>query len=408
MQSHTTSTFRIIDEIEEAARVAYAVDISARKHNVILIVGDALRPDHMGVYGYPRDTTPRLSELSTQGRVQRVDHVVAVCGESACGLLGMTRSKYVHQLSQRPFSMPEVLKRYGYRIDLILGGDHTSFYGLRQAYGDIDSYYDGSIAAGRYANDDLLVAERVAQLPDWDGQPVMLQLHLMSTHALGRRHPEYAVFEPAESYGRLVALSGWVEPDADTVVKARNFYDNGVRQFDAMVAQILDQLSSKGYLDHAVVIVTADHGELLGEHGRFGHQKVYEPSLRIPLLLIRFGYEGDRISSPRLATQADIAPTILHELAMPIPSTWSGQALQRPEPRTVIHFQQANQIGLYDLRQLGHVLKYWRDLESGDEFAFDVLADPGEQRNMLNELGEEQLAGYRVTVLPAAAARRKN
>lgn len=408
MQSHTTSTFRNIDELENAARSAYVTNDSASKRNVILIAGDALRPDHMGTYGYSRDTTPRLSALKTQGLVQQVDRVVAVCGESACGLLGTTRSKYVHQFSQRSFSLPEVLRRYGYRVDLILGGDHTSFYGLRQAYGDIDSYYDGSLASGHYANDDRLVVERIAQLPEWDGQPVMLQLHLMSTHALGRRHPEYGIFEPAASYSRLVVLSGLATADAGTIEKARNFYDNGVRQFDALVGQMLDELQRKGYLDQALVVVTADHGELLGEHGRFGHQNVYEPSLRVPLLLVRFGYEGDRIPSPPLASQADIAPTILHELAMPIPSTWAGQALQQPQPRTTIHFQQANQVGLYDLQQPGMVMKFWRDLDSGKEFAFDVLADPGEQRNKITELGERQLADYRAAVLPAAAARRRN
>ncbi len=59
--------------------------------------------------------------------------------------MAIARSKYVYQLSKDSYSLTELLKQYGYRVDMILGGDHTNFYGLRELYGAFDDYFDGSM-----------------------------------------------------------------------------------------------------------------------------------------------------------------------------------------------------------------------------------------------------------------------
>src|SRR5690606_22898659 len=106
--------------------------------------------------------------------------------------------------------------------------------------------------------------------------------------------------------------------DAEAREAAINFYDNGVFQFDYYVGEVLDQLKSKGYLENALVVITADHGEALGDHGEFGHAKgVWFPVQHVPLIMLRFGYEPpSAIEQPAMASQIDIAPTILHELGM--------------------------------------------------------------------------------------------
>src|SRR5690606_8624800 len=111
---------------------------------------------------------------------------------------------------------------------------------------------------------------------------------------------------------------------------ATNYYDNGVVQFDRVVSQLLEHLQHKGYLDNALVVITGDHGELLGEHGQFSHAKtVYDAVLRVPFVLIRYGYEADQqLRSDMVSSQVDIAPTILSELRMPLPSTWVGTPIQ--------------------------------------------------------------------------------
>ena len=83
---------------------------------------------------------------------------------------------------------------------MILGGDHINFYGLRDIYGKVDSYYDGSMERTLYANDDQLVIKRLDQIAPSDGHQTMFQFHLMSTHVLGSRNKLQGEFEPQANY----------------------------------------------------------------------------------------------------------------------------------------------------------------------------------------------------------------
>jgi glucan phosphoethanolaminetransferase (alkaline phosphatase superfamily) len=406
LQNNSIDAFAHIDAREDESRGKYVSTHLGHKRNVILIVGDALRRQNMAIFGYHRPTTPYLSSLKAQGRLNLVEGMRSVCAESSCGLLSTSRSKYVHEYSRRSFGLLEVLKLHGYRIDLILGGDHTSFYGLKDAYGDVDSYFDGSQARNAYANDDEVVVDKVGDLPPWDGKPTMIQLHLMSSHALGRRHLQNEIFTPASNYSKLIALNGLVSPNADEMEAATNYYDNGVVQLDEAIRRVISSLQSKGYLEDALVVVTGDHGELLGEHGFFGHQRVLEPALSVPFVLTRFGYPGSVLPQRVLASQVDIAPTIATELGIAIPATWSGVALQRKTTRTRLFFQQANWIGVYDASVPGELLKYVRDMRSGRETLVDLLGDERETQNLLETAQASRIAMMRSAVLPLAATSR--
>jgi glucan phosphoethanolaminetransferase (alkaline phosphatase superfamily) len=384
---------------EDAARASLKPASAARRRNVVVIVVDALRPDHMGVYGYHRDTTPWLSRVAGDGRLQRYDGLRSVCSESACGLLGLFASRYVHELPARPITLHQVLKTNGYRVEAILGGDHTRFYGLDSLYRGIDRYRDGgdpvarAEAGGiRYQNDDTFVLRTVEALPKWAGTPTMLQLHLMSAHLLGNRITPQAPFSPARPY-RVT--------DSEPSPSATNWYDNGVVQTDDMIRKLLEALSSRGYLDDAIVLITADHGEALGEHGHFTHAHgLHEPVIKIPLLLMTYGAPMARPLHARgAASQIDIAPTLLEELGVPAPPTWTGVTLTAPGPAEPIRFQQGSEIGLIDARDPSALLKYWVDSRTGVERAYDLSVDPQERNDLANRLAPERRREYRLDVM---------
>jgi glucan phosphoethanolaminetransferase (alkaline phosphatase superfamily) len=379
-----------LDAREDAARAAYEPAAQAERRNVILIVVDALRPDHMGIYGYGRGTTPNLARLERAGRMRKARSLRAACSASACGLLSISSSKFVHQFSSRPILLQEILRRHGYRVHMILSGDHTAFYGLRQAYGELDSYYDGRTAGRwKYMNDDELVLERLAAFPAWDGVPVMMQFHLMATHALGRRANAAPQAAPwADSRGPLI----------DT-------YDSAVLRADAHIRRILETLERKGYLRNAVVAITSDHGEALGEHGRYNHtNSVREEVLRIPFVLVSYGYRPARgIDGRALASQVDIAPTLLEELAMRPPRTWSGAPLQEAAAGGVVYFQQHSEVGFFDPRDPGEIWKYWINFRTGEEYAFNLRLDPGETANAIGELPPQRVREWRVQALPGTS-----
>jgi glucan phosphoethanolaminetransferase (alkaline phosphatase superfamily) len=389
-----------LDAEADAARTAYRPNPSAQRLNLVLIVVDALRADHLGVYGYPRDTTPNLSQLERAGKLRKVGSMRAACSSSVCGLLSIMSSKFVHQLSYGPMTLQEALRRHGYRIHLVLSGDHTNFYGLKAAYGPVDSYVDGDSSHGRqYVNDDQLVLDHLEQFPDWDGNPVFIQFHLMSVHILGRRDGAAAKYRPAENYARL-PLRALANARSERGV---NYYDNGVLQTDAMIARLLFALERKGYLKQAVVAITADHGESLGEHGYYQHgNSVREEVLRVPFLLLSFGHQPARPLAQRaLASQVDIAPTLLEELDMPRPQTWSGTPLQESGSADFAHFQELGEVGLYDHRDPRHLWKYWVDSQSGQEYAYNLSLDPKELRNAIGEATEQQKREWRTRVVPA-------
>jgi glucan phosphoethanolaminetransferase (alkaline phosphatase superfamily) len=380
LQGHALDPLRAakLDGIEDAARAAYKPDPSAKRRNLVLIVVDALRPDHLNVLGYARDTTPNLTRMAKERGERHATEMRAACTSSACGIFSIAASKYVHQFSWRPFTLHEVLRRHGYRIHLILGGDHVSYYGLRGIYGEVDSYFDGSMAPWHgafftrylYANDDGFVLDKAAELPDFDGTPVMLQFHLMSAHSLAKRYDQYAKFEPAVNYA--------LKSSSDDLEPARNYYDNGVAQADGFIGRLLDALRRKGYLDNAVVVVTADHGEALGENGYFAHARgVTEEELRIPFIVYAYGYRpGSAFAATGPVSQVDIAPTLLAEMGIARPPTWVGVPLQEPRRNPFSFFQQWNAIGLIDRRDPANVWKYWANASRGDEHAYDLTRDP--------------------------------
>lgn len=404
MQGHAIGKLRAsrLDMAEDAVRAAYVPSATARRSNVIVIVVDALRADHLSLLGYSRRTSPNLDAMAAAGSVRLRATAVSVCNESSCGLRALASSRYVDGQATRPITLQQILRLHGYGVHMVLSGDHTSFYGLREAYGHVESYLDGSSQKARYMNDDRLVLDHLSTLGSWNGQPAMFQFHLMSAHALGKRWDDTPEFGAAENYDRL----GWRGDTPEKRQRAINFYDRGVLQVDRVVHDILSLLEARGYLRDALVVVTGDHGESLGERGRYGHtHSVWEEALRVPLLILAFGAaDVGKLETGPVISQVDIAPTLLRSLGMPIPTTWEGQALQAARNARVVHFQQQEYIGLVDARADGGLYKHWSDTRSGKQLSFDLRRDPGEQHDITASVPLALRQEWQRTLLERSAA----
>lgn len=400
-QSNLRPQGRQLIDKERAARAAYGNVQRRLGANVILIVSDGLRARNMHVYGYGRPTTPFLSQMVETGSAVRVPRIHSVCSESACGLLAIASSRYIHQFVDQPLTLPEVLRMHGYEAHMVLGGDHTNFYGLREMYGAVDSYFDGTMSRRGYANDDANVVAALKRLKTHSTQGNFIQIHLMSSHLLGRR---MAPSRFGEEQNYFAMVHGKFEPSEQERQRYVNFYDGGVLQADQTIRELLDVLRSKGLMDDALVVATADHGEFVGERGLFSHAKgVFGEVLDIPLILMTSGKAAPlRIDERRLASQVDIAPTVLSQLGMPIPATWSGMPLQsRATPvERQVYFKQNAEFGLIERNQDGRTWKYWIDAVSGEEFAFDLDSDLLETRNRAAEIDPADRKRFRMTLLP--------
>ncbi|MBM3346739.1 MAG: hypothetical protein FJY55_09645 [Betaproteobacteria bacterium] len=313
------------------------------------------------------------------GRLARIGPAYSVCAESFCGLLAVLTSKYWHQATLQSFGLPEVLKRLGYRVSFMLGVDHTNFYGLREAYGKaIDEYRDGSMldgsSAAGYMNDDMAVLEWLAAWQPQAGVPQFLYVHLMSVHTLGTRHAQFSRWQPAE-VGLRVLRAG------NRITAFVNNYHNGVLQADTVIERIFGLLRDKGLLEDAVVVITADHGEMLGEQGRVGHSRhaPAEPLVRIPLLI----YDSEGVTYPArpMASQVDVAPTLLNRIGAAIPQGWAGEALDAPARRRFVYMESGGSRAVVAPVR-GSLWKYTEAESGGAGRLVNLTQDPHEEADM--------------------------
>jgi len=385
-QTNSTTELRIqqLQKRDDDARGAYRPSLSQERKNVVLITVDALRPDHMSLYGYSRKTTPVLDALAEQGQLNWSNQARSPCAESFCGLLSLLTGKHAHKLASRDFGLVEVLGLHSYKRHAILSGDHARFYGLRERYGPFDTYADGgTIPNAGGINDDNSVLAGISALPVATG-PTFLFIHLMSAHGLGRKYPDYQRWLPAKSVYNLRVK----RPDAALLAEVANGYDNGVLQADAMIGKVLSELKRKGYMERTVVFVTGDHGDFLGEHGEFSHSKtLLDPVLRVPWIWI--GDEARKLSLNQPIVHSDFAPTLLRMLGLPPPLHWDGRALQDDIALRQSFHQQSEFVGLIDYAGNSYT-KYVFDRKRQKNYAYDLAIDPAETKNIFEETSLEQ------------------
>jgi glucan phosphoethanolaminetransferase (alkaline phosphatase superfamily) len=373
-----------VAERDAVLRASYprSVATAHRKH-VVLIIVDSLRADRMHVYGYARPTTPFLSRLVEGGRASKVETAFSTCSESFCGITSTLTGREFRDISARTFQLQDVLRDEGYQTWFLLSGNHRAWNGLPYFYhADEGTLFDGTQTVRYSMDDDRLLLEGLERVPAASPQrPSFFYFHLMSTHYLGVQFAESHVFTRPDDN-----VSPGLEPYKilDQLNKPDR-YDDKVRQADGIIRQLFEALKAKHYLDDAVVIVTADHGEGLGERHWAHGWNLYDEDIRIPLLI----YDAPPVRYPDLsfATQIDIAPTILDRLGLPIPSSWEGQSLLSPSTtRTTCHqtyFVPHRFAIVY--RRPGSLFKFIATPQYGKEELYDLLHDRGEVHNLVTE-----------------------
>ncbi len=365
---------------EPRTRAAYPRDIPFDRRNVIVIIIDSLRADHLPAYGYFRPTTPFLTKLQGSGHLQTIEFATSTCAESNCGIISTLSSKHLRRQIPESFKINDLLSDQGYPTYFILSGNHD-WRNLEELYGTGQTvYFDGRQSTRFGRSDDRVIFEGLERVPDHEG-PAFFFFHLMSVHLVGTKQDTYRVYHPSDVKNDWNALFGG-EYDTEAVV---NNYDNGVTQADAIIEELFTTLDRKGYLKDSLVVITSDHGEGLGESTRTGYGHVtslYQEFIRIPLLI--YDPKPGTYANTEFATQVDIAPTILDRLGLPAPAPWEGTSLLAPlVPRTTFH-QTALKTPLYAL--IHHTpeatYKYLSGNRGRREELYNLTTDPGERSNL--------------------------
>jgi glucan phosphoethanolaminetransferase (alkaline phosphatase superfamily) len=367
--------------------------------NVILIFVDALREDRLSINGYSKKNDIFLSWL-TQMSGGNYGGVRSTCTESICGIMSVLRGQFLHRMGLESMSLTDVLQLHGYKIHHLLTGDHTNFYNLRDLYGRSDVYLDGTHRQSYKMNDDAGAVNDLSKLNFDSLSKQYLQFHLMSVHGIGVRDELFEVQQPFENYYKHLFAKFNKTPDDE--LRFSNYYDNGVRQADDNIRKIVEILKQKKLLNDAIIVITADHGELLGEHALYSHSHPpYEPLLKVPLIMAHFkngipvpmSFNKDK----RVTSHVQIAPLILEQLSMPSPLYWDGVLQTGSEAGAMkgdIEFHYVRQGEWCAVIQggMGEEFKYMVNQRAGRTHFFDLNQDPSEVNDKIKTTDAKRLA----------------
>jgi hypothetical protein len=350
--------------------------------NVIVMVVDCLRADHLSFYGYDRPTTPFLAGLHNEGRLRKVEEVRADCNCTPCGVLSTLAARETDDLGQGLFQIHDLLRDQGYRTHFILSGWHDVWYDLPELYGrSIDYYFEGTHSKNYLPDDDQLLLEGMENVQPFAGRPAFFYFHLMSAHDVGVYSPEYARWRPALEF----SLGGSFSLTRRDPQMSVNTYDNKLLKTDAIIAELFAALDRKGYLRDSIVVILGDHGQALGEHDHYSHGKLlYEEDLRIPVMFI--DEPGVQYRNLTAALQQDIAPTILERLGMSVPESWRGRSLLKSPAERAVTTHRGCQGGTAIIYREGQkIWKYIGGFADNREELYELRSDPREERDLADD-----------------------
>lgn len=288
--------------------------------SVLLISVDTLRADRLGSYGYKAAATPVLDALAARGlRFEQATSVAPLTLPAHASLMSGTfptfhgvRDNGSFYVADSITTLAEVLQSRGYRTGGFVGAfvlDHR--WGIAQGF---DHYFDdfdlsqfemavGLDAAQRPGSD--VVDHALAWLADDRDRPFLAWVHLYDPHS---------PYTPPEPYGSRFPAT------------MQGAYDGEIASTDAQIGRLLDQLRTSGRLENTIVVVVADHGESLGEHGEQQHGFfIYDAAIHIPLIVAGPGVPARAV--PEQVRIVDVMPTILDLVGADTPAAVQGVSL---------------------------------------------------------------------------------
>ncbi|MBL7646810.1 MAG: sulfatase [Candidatus Hydrogenedentes bacterium] len=367
--------------------------------NVVLITVDTLRADHLGAYGFERNTTPNLDRLAAKSLL--FEDMLCEQPQTGPSLIAMHASRLprVTGAIRNGVPMPDgtpttamIFATAGYETAAIVSNWNLKpkLSNLQQGF----AHYDADFGTGRFGKErhemtaDVVTNRALAWLAARDSaRPMFFWVHYMDPHApylskrgfadqLGQNDGKKRVDPPEERYQTEVAF------------------------VDQQIQRLLDALPK----EDTYIVFTADHGEGLGEHGEWGHSRyLYQTTMHVPLLIHGPGIEAGRSKAP--VRGVDIAPTLLNFAGIAPPASMIGVDLRRhpPEsdtPRIVETYggevprdeKVRETLATRPPQRQSIILSGWKLIANGDGQIelYNLAEDPGEERNLAADFPEKR------------------
>ena len=345
-----------------------------RPRNLLVITLDTMRADRLPAYGFTGVDTPSLDRIAAEGIVFEETYAAAplTLPSHASMFTGIypprlgVRDNAGAPLSTEFTTLAEVLRGRGLRTAAFVASAVLApRRGIEQGF-DVYSGGDptrcsGAPSARRRAGE--VVDEAMSWLVRHDRDPFFAWVHLFDTHR------PYDL--PAEYKNRHL------DP-----------YLAAIAYEDSQIARVIDYLETRGLLASTLIVVAGDHGESLGEHGEESHGIfVYQEALRVPLMVRGPGVSPGRV--PAVARLVDVMPTVLDLFGVSTRGL-DGVSLARVATRAGDPPLEVYAESMYPLRFGWAPLRALRAdrfkvIDAPRVELYDLVSDPGEERNVLAE-----------------------
>ncbi len=436
--------------------------------DVILVSLDTTRADHMSTYGYERETSPSLTALAadaldfTQARspaqwtipghasmltgMYPSRHGAHYAGETGAGPLIAGRRR-VFPLAEDKTTLATMLRDRGYST----AGFVANFANLDRAFGFAQGFGHYEDAPGLLLRPTPPAVRCVQQfVPSFGkqpfrsaaeigdaaiawmdrapaGRPVFLFLNWLEPHHWlavppydhwSREIPDWKRWARKGLFTHRIPVH--LAPAARDFIRAN--YDGQIARMDAALGRLVAALKARGRYENTLLMVTADHGELLGEHDQLGHggRMMYEGLLHIPLVVKLPGADHPRGVRREPVQLVDLVPTVLAVLGAPMAPGVQGQPLLGPVTHPILAEEDVNPEfvahygAVYDraLRVLYDGPYKLIHSSRGERLLFDLATDPGEDHDLATaepervaEMEQRLEAAMAAMPLPRVAAR---
>jgi len=385
------------------------------KTNLLVITVDTLRADHLGCYGYYRDTSPNIDALAAEGTLfARVYSQVSATIPSHASIMTSVypwRLKvFNNQMAFRggALTLAEVLQKQGYSTGAVIGnGALASRYGLSQGF----NFYDDAMPEKEpnRAHYQKTPEQTTNSAISWvkeqknNHRPFFLWINYMDPHGPYTPTPPYNImFKPVDRGHKIaksaINLERYHIPlyqqlegqnDVDYYISQ---YDGEIRMTDKWIGILIQGLKDLGFFENTIVVVLSDHGESLGEHGwYFCHGNLAsQEQIRIPLIMRypKLIPKNNRIAQP--VESIDIMPTVLDLLGLPKPENANGKTLL-----PIMKKEKAHMVTIYSTSALldgkkittAVIKEEWKITrsEDGAEELFNLAQDPKEDENLMGK-----------------------
>ena len=389
-----------------------------KRMNVVLIVIDALRADHLGCYGYTRDTTPNMDRLANEGIL--VKKAIANAPYTTASITSIQTSTYplvpdmdYTNLSKR-LTLAEILNEKGFYT---LGVHSNPWFSVYNYCKGFDKFVDPlakadvqrgfSPFAKAYEINNTVISYLKDSLDRF-----YLWIHYMDVH--DPYMPEKFYFGQkidAEEIERFMDKIMQNQGNISSEEKKNliNLYDNEIRYLDDKIGKLLENLEELCDFNKTLLLITTDHGQKLGERGYHGHGgantpvSFFDELIHVPLIIwsnskevLRDISDSGEFDSDRQVWLIDIAPTIIDLLGIEKPKEFMGESLLRNpvekpvisqgiqcvKPNEATYFKEGERIQSY---RTNHYKLIYRE---GRIELYDLKEDPMERRDISIEQKE--------------------